>query len=248
MKANTLTADTRNRGFSLLEILISLVCSSLIILLLSTQYLLIKKWVIQIGLWLKEEAELLTLDSLLRKEVHQAGYTPCAPVDNLRHPELQGYEPMLVQSHALTLRRMASPIMEVKPISPSSVKVLHKPLFDIDRSQPFLIADCFHAEIVRLKSFSPTVIQFDKPLLYSYESPTHLGNWLSQTFTWQPSRTGLPCLYYQARKKDILAAGITGFNLHDKAGFLQIDIKTATSPPLTLILKRKVIACKKDLY
>lgn len=196
-------------GFSLGEMLISLLLASLIISLLMQHYLKTKQQYLHGQHLLENAFELQLALELIRDSVQRAGFTPCLTVNLLRtldHRNNKRNLAALEFNHKKTpsvhIKRMSEHFSAViKWLDPSTLLVTanKKKFF---RGQAVFIADCYHGEVQQIFSREKLGknwrIKFQKPLSFSYdERDTYVGEWLEETFFVQKNSQQQLALFYQ---------------------------------------------------
>src|SRR3954452_3751297 len=75
---------TRQRGFSLLELIVSLFAASLLMMLIMQQYLVSKREYVQMRMLLQQNIEIQLVSDLIRNSLRKSGFTPCAGLSSLQ--------------------------------------------------------------------------------------------------------------------------------------------------------------------
>lgn len=219
-----------NRGFSLIECIISILLSSWLCSLIIqhmhiAQYSTHKNYqVISLGY------DKAMLSDLLRESIQQAGFTPCRTLTYLSHTQrLQTIKLERTQQPKLHISRMEdnyASILEI--LSPTHLRITNSSSFL--RQDHVLIADCAHAEknqIIGMRHFSHyTDIHLQNPLQFDYLSPTFIGKWRTETFSLSDDQQGNQTFYYQVNDAhpEVLSKNISAW-----------QIKTSLIPPSQII-------------
>ncbi len=210
----------RNRGVSLIELLISLLLTSFLVTALMNCYLQNSTQFEKNSSAINEAIELGLLTDFIRDVSHHAGFTPCQTIDNLvrynrrfPHKKIQAVH---VENNAsrLIIMRMSETFTSVKKIaSPYRFTLSDIPPVNLDRQ--WMIADCFHAETLQIDStqiFSKKLrIELKAPLLYSYEN-AYFGEWIEEEFNVHKNKE-TQSLYYKMNKSEQLSSLIDAFNV-----------------------------------
>lgn len=220
---------TRQRGFSLIELMISLTLASLLLTLLMQQFMVSKSQYLRLRTSLEQNLELQLIGDLIRDSVHKAGFTPCASINSLQSVDRRNSRTGLVAVEAqkgrdpiLKINRMNEHFASVlKQLSPN--RLLVKTDIQFQGQQSILVADCYHAEVQEIlqarKSAAGTILTIKKNLHFNYIPPIFLGEWIEEQFFMQKNNQGLPALFYQQNHKDELSYLIQ--NLSVKLNFSQ---------------------------
>lgn len=211
--------DRTQKGIGLSELLITLLISSFIIMGLMNHYLATKKYYNRLQKKLANTIDLQLVAELLRDSIRKAGFTPCLNVDNLTTLDqrenvkpLKGLEFNVVDKPWLRLSRMDehfSSVIEI--INPTQLVLGSKHALHTDDA--ILIADCYHAEVQKIRYVHQQTIQLMKPLAFTYYSPIYVGAWLEETFAIRPNQAGKRALFYQLKHQEELTAVISNFAL-----------------------------------
>ncbi|KTD65715.1 PilW family protein [Legionella spiritensis] len=209
-------------GFSVVELMLSLLLASIIITALIQHYSSGKRQYLLSQNLLKKDYDLQMITDLLRYSIRQAGFTPCASLDWLRVRDgRDGFDPPLAISanadshHALSIARMSEDFSRVvRVLSPTRLLVDADNSFRVNK--PHIIADCFSAEIVIITHVQPVARQLEitinKPLYFAYTEPAYLGAWLEERFYVQKNSHGEPALFYQLDHPEELSNQIHSLN------------------------------------
>lgn len=211
-----------HRGYSLIELLVALVSSSVLMLILINQYMSVKQHykTIQKNLEIALDGQLLV--DLIRNTVWQAGFTPCVSIDRLisrdsRDP-LHKIRSVDVNAdklgHGFQVNHMSYQYnILINQISLTEWTSTRD--FVLTRQRPVLIADCHHAEVHALRSVrnrsDSLEISLDKPLRYTYEPPIYIGEWVEEHFF---VRSGT--LYYQSSHAEAISDSVLDMSVSFK--------------------------------
>jgi hypothetical protein len=206
----------KSSGYSLVELMVSLLLSSLVIAILMRSVC----WLQQQTEWtldeIKRVQEKTWIVSFLRSRVHAAGFTPCRSLDNLELLDtrekirtLKAIE--LRETNHITLRHMGYAYAEVYALDEQRMRLSIQGI-SIDPERPIIIADCFHAEIHEIESIQKqadvTSIVLKKPVFYRYQLPFYLGEWIVESF-FIKNQT----LFYHYQHTDALADWIHNMSI-----------------------------------
>lgn len=204
---------SRCPGVGLIELMVVLCLSSFLTLILLNQMLVTKKEEMKTSDVLAKAYDLNFISELMKNNIRQAGYTPCAAIDQLHHPKhvgttLTGIVFDTKQQDALTIHHMAQPIRLVDSIiSRSEIAVRGRPAFS--PADVLMVADCFHAQVVRLRSIKTdghdTWLHLGTHLSFSYTSPVYIGLWKTQRFFMNKNVKGVWRLYIQQKRPEALS-------------------------------------------
>lgn len=194
-------------GISLTEVLISLFLASIIMTTLIQFYLGSKHQYREAEKILATGFEVQWVDNLLSDSIRRAGFTPCLGLDQLhvvdqRNPQNNIHAVYIEnQSHQLIrVSRMKEHFAKlIKIESPTKLLVEHS--IALNEKRPLLIADCEHAEIHELFSIhqqtNETWIMLSKPITYSYEKFTYVGEFLEEHWFIKKNAQGKNTLHYR---------------------------------------------------
>lgn len=207
----------KSSGYSLIELTVSLLLSSLIIAILMRSMLWIQQQTASTLQEIQRVEEEAWIVSFLRSRFYQAGFTPCRRLDELicvdRREETEALQSVTMEKlDALILRHMSHTFSTIDDIQEDKTVLIGE--ININANYPLIISDCKHAEIHEIKSVQKnkgrTQIVLKKPLFYDYEMPVYMGEWVSESFLIQHH-----ALFYQHHHVDELVPWI-----HQMSGLL----------------------------
>lgn len=218
----------RQDGFSLIELLIVVGLSSVLLMGVWRVYYVFHRMHARLHQQMTEAIELQLIESLLRNSIRSAGYTPCMSLDHLINKEgLHAYQ---LSRESISLSRMDNPIYAVSSLDDQNL-MLTQPV-NLNPNKSYLIADCYHAELVKVRATYKQHVMLMQPLHYHYEQPVYFGLWLSERFFMrhQPK----PALMVQHLHTETLSDEVTAFQVEEEisvAGrLLKIKLQTALFP------------------
>ena len=197
-------------GFSLLEILIGLMLSSLILIALGQYMGSIKNQATHINDLFSEYADLRRITSMLRESTWQAGFTPCLNIDRLISLDRRTVS---VALHALNLHDGIN-INRMRPRFSQIISFDDPQSFTLQQSagimpgHAVIIADCVHAEVQSVLSIQKTIsgvrVRVKNALAFTYKPPVYVGEWLEERFFVQKTSGHNSALFYESRHVDRL--------------------------------------------
>lgn len=191
------------QGVSLPEMMVALFLSSLIILILTTQYLGMKRYYQQTEKKIAHALEWQLIIDLIRDSTRQAGFTPCMNIDKLTTADTRflpkKWVSIDVQS-GIHLNHMSAQYGHlIQQIS--STSWLAAADVSLSPQLPVLISDCYHAEIHTLEKMRGSQeIHLKEPMKYTYVPPIYIGQWLEEHFYSRSEK-----LFYQLGHVDVLS-------------------------------------------
>ena len=201
------------RGFGLVELSISLLLSTMIMMLLVQQVIHIRRQYQQVETFIDESMGLAWASDLIRHSIRSAGFTPCLRLDHLTTAAHQNFSPIEVSNSpnaSITIRRMDERVARV--LEQRSTSVLRVEPIPFQLKKTVLIADCKHAEVHELEKIKSTssgmILTLKAPLRFTYEAPVYVGEWVVETFFIKKS-----ALYYKNARVDALARCIHDFDV-----------------------------------
>lgn len=223
-------------GVGLIEWMLVLLLSSCVVMLLLHQMIVTKKQEMMTTDVLAKAYDLNMISELMKNSIRQAGYTPCAVIEKLDHRDhvhaderLRAFTLNPEGHDALTVNSMTQPIARVEAlVSQSEIRIQGRHHFSPD--DLVMIADCFHAEVVRLKTvkfaWGESFLTLNTALSFSYTNPFYVGIWESQHFFMKKNAEGLRRLYFQQKHAEVLSEWIDGMTVSQvmlkKARLIQI--------------------------
>lgn len=194
------------RGLSLSEVLISLFLTSLIISALTQFYLSNKRQYIEAQQILDKNFDLQWVGDLLSDSFRRVGFTPCLSVNQLTTKDmrdfsdhLSGFKSTNSPRQLVQINRMSEHFSKVLAIS-GATRILISRQVTLNPQHPVIIADCRHAEVHQILQIDTldqkTLVTLNRPLFYSYESETYIGEWLEEQWFIKQNKTGANALYY----------------------------------------------------
>ncbi|WP_347251650.1 prepilin-type N-terminal cleavage/methylation domain-containing protein, partial [Legionella sp.] len=73
----------KQRGIGLVELMVSVLLTSILVILATQQYLVSKRQYFHVHTLLEQDFELQLINDLLRDSVRRAGFTPCLSINSL---------------------------------------------------------------------------------------------------------------------------------------------------------------------
>lgn len=210
----------KQMGMGLLEMMISLLLSTLVITALVQYYLNCKRHYQQLQIALDQTLEMQLVHDLMQTSVQMAGFTPCVSIPYLTMHEAKFA--IKATANSLQIGRMSEDFATVRQFI-NATTVLTTPIRTLKR--PVLIADCYHAEIQEIsqvyQSKSATEITFKKPLHFTYIAPVYLGEWLEERFFIHPPAKGL---YYQMHHTEQLTPIVHSLSVQLKNSCVGVEL------------------------
>lgn len=205
-----------HNGFSLLELMVSFLISSVLMMLLMQQVLQLKRQSQLIYDTMNQALEVQWLTDFIRHRVHKAGFTPCRRLDDLTvidtrsNPETLTSIELNTQQNGFSFRHMHDDVSEVT--AQLDLKTLLVTTLHLNKEYPVLIADCHHAEVHSIAKMTrhkkESVVVLNEPLVYSYHSPIYLGEWVSEAFFIRTVYENKKALFYRYHRVDQLTSHI----------------------------------------
>lgn len=229
----------KSSGFGLVELMISLLLSSLIILGLTHHYLSVKRQYLDLNQHLEAAFDLNLVVDLLRDAVRKAGFTPCLSLDHLKGIDYQRNQGLPVAIESLQspdigfkTHRMSDAFESIQAPLAAQTLLVHTLTFHA--KDTLMIANCHRAEIHQIIQVhhqkEGQTLMLDHPLSFQDNQPLFLGEWLEESFLIQKNQKGMPSLFYDFHHVDELSADIK------KLGFQQMNLKPHPLIHLTLEL------------
>lgn len=217
---------TRQAGFSLSDLLISLLLSSFLMTILFQCYLTAKEQYLDAEKRLVTGFELQWVSDMLADSVRRAGFTPCLGIESLQvydsRTGLRQVVGLRIDNNAgglIEVRRMSehfSPILSLQ----NSSQIVIPTRQESNKKRAVLIADCAHAEIHQVLNSKPfaqaTLVTLSKPLLFTYAKPVYFGEWLEETWRIKTNAHGVKALYYQAEQSEMLSLAIVSLQASEQ--------------------------------
>jgi hypothetical protein len=220
------------KGFSLLELMISLLLFMLLMMILMQQILHLRRMSTELFLGVDETLEMQWVTDFIRSRVRMVGYTPCRRIDHLEVFDARvnpnSLAMMTFHGEKLTLRRMheqSFPILKQK-----NDQVFFTRHNQLSRKWPVMVADCYHAEvhdISTINSYSDAdEVILSMPLQFTYEPPVYVGEWISESFFTRNVSFGKYALFYKNHHVDKLTSSIQkiSMNLHEIQDYLYVHL------------------------
>lgn len=197
--------------------------STFIISVLMKQYINTKQHYEQIQQGLERELELQLVVELMQDSIRHAGFAPCVGLNQLTTID-GGLQSLSVDKAgtALHIRRMGDAFVLVEPML-NPMELLLPQAGSLDKIDRLLIADCFHAELLPIQRRQSNRLTLRHPLVYSYEPPIYVGEWIDETYVIQGHST--PQLYYKRDKVDALSEVVQGMAIRIKASLVEVVLR-----------------------
>lgn len=210
----------KQRGISLIELLISLSLASFILLLLIQQYVWVKQNYQRMQNEWNEMNDLQAIVDLMRDRVQHAGFTPCANVEQLKTIDPRDGHALFAiatQDDRLLINYMSESFALVFALWNNQQLVIapSQALAEQLRERPIIIADCYHAEIDSVAMITSMrdgiLITLRHPLRFNYHSPIYVGEWVQSSFFMRKTSQNERSLFYQHDRADALSSIIKNF-------------------------------------
>lgn len=230
-------------GHSLIELLVVTGLTSFMLAGLLPIYFAFQRTHHQLEKQITETYELHLVETLLRDHIRRAGFTPCMPINSLLNEDglfayqLQRRPPHLIAT-ALTLNRMENP-MVIKWLDGD--RLMLNQGAHIDKTKPYLIADCYHAELIQVKSTHLALdgvrLELVKPLRFDYVAPVYIGEWLNETFYVREKPH--PALMVKGVLTEVLTPEVSALLVEEKKErqLLQLSLKMKTAETHQIVAK-----------
>ena len=207
----------RQKGLSFIEWMIGIFLGSCLLIIIGRHYLTTSHYAQASLTRLSDLNERLLISDLLITSIQQAGFTPCASIQNLiMTPAFPPIELIKGDKQGIQVTRMSETFSTVSS-PPASNKLTLIEDLALKQDDVILLADCFHAEIQRIQHVSRESQQWHitlKGLLhYTYNQPIYIGKWLTERFYLQNNTQGQPIFYYQIKHPEALSRSIKKIEL-----------------------------------
>lgn len=195
------------QGFTLLELMISLILSCLVMGLLFHQMTVLERQTDSIFSQINETLEYAWLSDFLRQRLQHAGYTHCRSLEALRLLDRRKLpkETSSLESakDKLTLRSMHEEIAGIRIVNKTTLLV-NRRTFNL--KYPVIIADCMRGEIHDLAQViyypNHTLLILQEELQYNFERDFYVGEWLTESFFIQHNQNKRQALFYKNHHTD----------------------------------------------
>lgn len=216
----------RQSGFGLSEILISLFISSIIMGTLIQFYMSNKRQYLAAEEILSTQFDLQWVTDLMSDSIRRAGFTPCLGVDQLQAVDRRNFSKKLTglrienqPQHLIQVNRMNELFSQLISVQNATQIIVSKHAV-WNEKRPLIIADCEHAEVHKIgmiDKIGPNyLITLTKPLIFSYDVSTYVGEWLEERWFIKHNVQGVPALYYQLSQTEELTPLIHSLRIKDK--------------------------------
>lgn len=214
-------------GLSLSEVLISLFLTSLIMSALIQFYLSNKRQYLNTQHILEKNFDLQWVGDLLSDSFRRAGFTPCLSVNQLTTKDMRvfsgnltGFKSTNSPIQSVHINRMSEHFAKVFAIS-SATRILISRQVTLNPRHPVIIADCRHAEVHQILQIDAldqkVLVTLNRPLFYSYESETYIGEWLEEQWFIKQNKAGTNALYYSLYQTEEITPLVHSMHVkHDK--------------------------------
>jgi prepilin-type N-terminal cleavage/methylation domain-containing protein len=227
------------RGFSLLEILVSIALSLIIMNATLSHYLVNLRHNASIVNKFADIAEVLLIVQYLQDAILASGFSPCTSMDNLisadkANSSLLGMS-VLAQNHFKTTR-MGDNFTQVKVLNTKTLAVLQQSFLP---DQKLLLADCYHMEVVSLDAIwqesQGFKLKLKEKLKFSYTSHAYLGSLQQEEFFIKNGR-----LFYHADRVDVLSDKVQSFSVALSAAMAKLHFVVADKGYDFMVARRNV--------
>lgn len=227
-------------GFSMAEVCISLFIGAFLLTGLVSTYTQSRLHYQQNQIWVDQQMELLWVNQLLVNAIHQAGFTPCARLNQLKTAAgIKAIETLGMNGSGLKLARMSETFTQVRSIEAAQRLHLGEPgHFKVSR--PILVADCWHAEVQGLaaveKKGGEQILTLRNPLVFNYQQPVYVGEWLEESWFVKASSATQSVLYYQRDKPEPLSSLLNYFTVNLKRNRLEFSLGSSAEQSINTMV------------
>lgn len=233
------------KGFSLIEIILSFFLFSLIIVALGTIYFNIKRNIIYTQSILDQYLDLQLTMNLMRNSVKNSGFTPCGNLENLETVNLEGKKLNSLNLEHGTHKSIYTTRMSER-FHPILKKINAKQFLSnakICKNKIILIADCFHAEVqtvqraekIKEKRF---ILTLAKPLVFTYSPPIYWGEWIEEEFYIHKNKMNEQSLFYKNKHhSEELTTMISNLIATKAANLIKITLTIKNLQDVALLIK-----------
>ena len=214
-------SKAKSYGYGLVETLISLLLATLMTITIIQQYLNIKQQLMRVTSTLQASFELDWVSDQMRSSIHRAGFTPCGNLDRLisSDPRIRAID----TNHHLQMQRMDDKYAHgIEVLNATTLLVAENP--KLNAQFPILVADCFHAEAHKIqgieRSLKQQVVHLTKPLIFTYQTPFYVGEWIQETYFTHSSGG----LFYQNHHSDELTSQVNALSTNRRHSLLQVTL------------------------
>ena len=214
----------RQEGVGLSELLIALLLASLTTMVLMRHYLNTKQQYSHIQTALEQSIDLQLVTDLIRDSARRAGFTPCSGIDHLMTIDRRKSRRKIV---AIEVGRDGDPSLHINRMSEhfdtvikalGPAELLTSDLQTMYRGQSILVADCYHAEVQSISQLRHTAvgqrITLAEPLVFTYQDPIYIGEWLEETFYIHPGGASQGSLFYHLHHAEELTTVVHQLSAH----------------------------------
>jgi hypothetical protein len=185
------------QGIGLAELLIALLISSILMLVLITQYLHVHQHYFQLLKTIEQDIDIELVSTLIRDSIRHAGFTPCL---NIEHLDVFDSETNRQKLLSVSIEELPMPILTIRRMSkyfdnvlgvigPTELSTTSHAL--LHAGETIMIADCYHAEIQKISTILNTtegrLLNLTRPLHWAYHAPIFLGKWVEERFSKKPT-------------------------------------------------------------
>ncbi|WP_131780936.1 PilW family protein [Legionella gresilensis] len=224
----------KQRGISLLELMISLFLFCLLLEIVTQSYLNSKRQYLIAQQKLDNTFDIQLVSQLIRASIRSAGFTPCLNSDYLimqdrRNSSDLQLSSIQIKGNNLTIRHMSDDFFTVKRQLDSK----HLLITDnkiLTKGDDVLIADCVHGEVHKINSVEYTasglLVGLKKPISFHYITPMYIGTWLEEQFFTKADKYGVENLFYKLKHAEQLTSLVNHFSVKmlKKEGYRFIDV------------------------
>ena len=197
---------------------------------------------------INESMDLELVTELMRDSSRKAGFTPCSGIDHLITLDSRQEAKPLVSidvkpenRSSLGINRMSEHFNTVlKVLSP--IELLTTDIELLNQNHPVIIADCYHAEVKKIQHVNhrtgAQAIQFTTPLVFVYQPPIYMGEWLEETYFTASKKHVAKSLFYSLQHAEELTTAVQAMSVnlttHQGRTLAEIILKLASGREVEL--------------
>lgn len=233
----------KSQGFSLVEILISLFLINIMMLGLIQAYLSAKAQDVKVRNLILQQQEFFWVKTQMQHAVRMAGFTPCRSYSHFDSEKRPTFAYQNGDRAALQAVYM-NPHYNVLKSRLTDDLLISTAYIPINPRKPLIIADCEHAEIVRIAQIKSSqgelTIQLAQPLARSFKNPVYLGELIDETFFLKMNHHGSISLFYGRNASNELSDRFSSFYIEPQGDrVVKLSLKSVEGDVYEFITARR---------
>lgn len=214
----------KSDGYSLIEMMIALLLSTVLMTAFLQFYTDCKKEFIRIDELINRKLALMDLQLQLRDAIQKQGFTPCLSLKHLQLSDHRYHPQHTEHPDGLKIQRMSEYFSRIDKKRTPFELILESDGITYEQGDAVLIADCTHAEIHSVSKSDKYHLSLNEPLGSTFRAPFFCGAWIDESFYVKKNNKGQSVLNYDYKHPEVLNTSVRSLSVVQSDGFFQVHL------------------------